>query len=191
MNFRGTLKGITPEDAKKMFNYDMPADAKGITFKVRNKRNTITPYYPEKYVNDNFTKNPQFISSKNIMTTLIKIAPQIKDILYPVWHAEAVKKGFYSGHHFFMSTNYKRINSGLENILFTIGNLDATTIVNRKSNSGYKTGVIILDSETLEVKHIPPRHYPDEISVPEKSENQMVFAYYKSQKNYSPSIRIL
>lgn len=173
LHFRGTIKGISPEQAKRMFHYNLPPGAKGITFKPRNKKTEIVPYFPEKYVNKNPIKSPEFISSKNILTKLIKIAPQIRTtIIRPLWNNMA-GKDYYSGHHMFISINHKLLLTGIENILFTIGTLNPpkTHTIELKnstlkfqlqnSNPDYQLGIISMDSQTLQITHIQPTHYSD------------------------------
>jgi hypothetical protein len=202
IQFRGTIKGISPERAKRMFRYDMHPDAKGITFRGRGKKTEIISYFPEKYVSKGSGKSPGFISSKNAMTQLIKIASQIRKTNIGLLWNNLAGKDYYSGHHMFMSLNHKLFPTGIENILFTLGNLPTpkphtielknSSLNFRLQNSkpDYQLGIIFLDTETLQMEHTPPAQYTEIISLPLKRKNSMIFLYYKHNKNFSPSICI-
>ncbi|MDD5530566.1 MAG: hypothetical protein PHX21_11150 [bacterium] len=205
MNFRGTIKHISPKQAKRMFNYDMPPDAKGVTFQYRNNKTIIVPYYPEKHITPSQKKSPEFRQNIQIFSNLGKISHQIRTtIIYPIWTKTLERDAHSSPYHTFMSVNYRQLLSGIENILFTVGNLNLPEIDNtpylkagklkvriKNFQPGYQLGIIIMDSQTLRIKLIPPAHYNTEtISIPIKIPNPLVFLYYKKDKNFSPSVNI-
>ncbi|MDD2890869.1 MAG: hypothetical protein PHE49_09585, partial [bacterium] len=85
MQFRGTIKGISPEQAKQMFNYDMPPDAKGVSFSIKNNKTEIRPYFPEKYFNHT-PICPLLKTNAKAFSTLSTVAKQIlKTIIRPSW----------------------------------------------------------------------------------------------------------
>jgi hypothetical protein len=202
MYFRGTIKGISPEQAKQIFNYNMPPDAKGISFCIRNNKTRIFPYYPEKYANLAHLKNPIFALTSKVMADLNKITSQLLvDIIRPVWTIPAKEKNYESGYHLFISTNYKLALRGIENIVLTIGELETPRFSEIKhdsasltlsSESPYEIGFFILNNQSLQIQHILPKAHSDtRISIPIHTKDSIVFAYYKQAQNYSQSIRLL
>ncbi|MDD2890329.1 MAG: hypothetical protein PHE49_06790 [bacterium] len=202
MDFRGTIKGITPEQAKEMFDYDMPPDAKGISFRFRNNKTETLPYYPEKYTHY-INRSPEFMAYQKIFSAMNKIAFQIRDtIIRPLWDIMAAEKKYWSGFNMFMSMNCKQMRAGIENIFFTLGNLLPPQILSieitdsyielqlKNSKPEYQLGIIVLNSETLEVKQSLLKYPYETITIPIQIKNSIVFLYYKNKKNYSPSVCI-
>jgi hypothetical protein len=210
IKFRGTIKRISPEQAKQLFNYDMSSGAKGVTFYAKGNKTIIMSYCPEKHITKTKTRSPEFQQYIDIFKKTGVIAHQISSsILSPVWTKMLKNKKYSSGCHMFLSVNAKRLLSGIENILFTIGRLPSPqidykqqqitddgkqkilTVKTKNAKPDYKTGLIIMDSETLKITHTPPVFYSGGIiSVHIRTQNPMVFLYYQNQENYSPSIRI-
>ena len=202
MQFRGTIKRISPEQAKKMFKFNLPPDAKGVTFQYRKNKTVIYSYSPEKN-NNHLPKSQQFKSNYANFSKLNRITHRIlKTIIHPVWTKIADREKYFSGYHLFVSINIKRIQKGLENILFTVGDLPAPQIRSieitdsyiefqlQNHNPEYELGIVIMDSETLNINQFPPAFYPDEpISIPIEGK-PMLFLYYKQDKIYSPSVCI-
>ncbi|MDD2891248.1 MAG: hypothetical protein PHE49_11525, partial [bacterium] len=148
---------------------------------------------------------PLLKTNAKAFSTLSTVAKQIlKTIIRPSWTLIADEEKYMSGYHMFISVNLKRIPSGLENILLTIGNLTPPEIHNdilKKDNTleiktknsppDYELGILTINPQTLQINHYNPKDIPNKtIPIPIPTPDSLVFIYYKQDKNFSPSVRI-
>lgn len=203
IKFSGTIKRISKEQAKTMFNYDLPADAKGIVFRVFESGNYISPYYPERH-----TSNPGDIGNrlrmKPVFSILSKITPQITHtIIRPIWNQQADKYNLYSGYHLFMKINSKLLLKGLEYLQLSIGDQKPPRISSIKCQNNTislstpstlskpsKLTLVLLDTQTLKITLIKPETYQKKIEIKTNVKNSIIFAYSKNGNSYSNSIHI-
>ncbi|MFA5033207.1 MAG: hypothetical protein WC614_09315 [bacterium] len=204
-NFTGTIRGMSPEQAKRMFNYNMPPDAQGVTFRFQNNKTYIVPYYPEKY-NNHSEKSAAFKTNTEIFSMLNKICPQIrKTIIYPAWTplVDKYKEKHFSAYHLFFSINRRQLKYGLENLIFTMGELtppqlnllefknSVMSFQQENPQPGYDLGFISIDRKTLEVETFAPVKYGERaVSLKVKSGEGVVFAYHRRGKEYSVAVNV-
>jgi hypothetical protein len=196
IEFAGTLKNITPEQAKKIFQFDLPEEAKGITFVHRNGKVFMKPYFPERYKN----KGVKQTQTNEYMKLINKIGHlYLDDLIRPIWNKPAEKQKFYSGFNFFASINLKLIREGLENILISIGDLPPPkiTFLEYKKDAlrfsvdkpDMELGVGILNPRIMTFTHLKPKTYDTKVNyIRSRAEEIILFLYYKHGKNYSNSI---
>lgn len=192
IKIKGTIKGISKEQAKDLFNYDLPDNAKGVTLRMfKSGKNFISPYYPERYISATADtiglENRLYM--KPIFIMLDKITPQIlNSIIRPIWNPAAIRYKQRSGYHMFMKVNSHLLLKGLEYLQLSIGDENPPTIRNAvfQNNtikltipSGYgRTGVspvhnihpaqlgfLLLDPQTLKIEHIKPDFYQKTINI--------------------------
>lgn len=122
----GKIKGklsLTPEQAKRMLDFDMKPGAIGVVF-VHRKDGTIivrSLMKPKKY-----PKDPKSVQIEHRVTVCGKIVKEhLHDLIRPIWSKFAKKHDLYSGPATFMQVNLSRL--GLppvwKNLLITTGTL--------------------------------------------------------------------
>jgi hypothetical protein len=192
MKFRGTIKGISPEQAKQIFKFDLPPTAKGITF--LNKKGTafMRPYFPV-----HFKNNPKGNEHFRIISKISH--SHLHDLIRPIWDKPAQKQNFYSGSHLFSSVNLKRIKTGIHNLLISTGELEPPKITYSKlkkdaflfsiDNPQMELGTALLNPQTISLKHSKPKSYKsDVISLDIETPQTILFLYYKQEDKYSISV---
>lgn len=195
----GTLKNITPEQAKKLFNYDMPEGATGITFNMLSpEKIVLCPYFPGRHKNKDWRKRKKLVNNYETISKLMRIKKQFPENLKQVWIIQARLNKSYQPQNTFVSTNFKLIRQGLEHILVSVGNLktpeilasefkdNSVTLNFNNPNPDSQIGVIIVDKETLQLEHMSPKIYGNNtIEFKTNSTQPIVFLY--AQKNFDSS----
>ncbi|MDD2890960.1 MAG: hypothetical protein PHE49_10045 [bacterium] len=196
MKFRGTIKGISPEQAKQIFKFDLPPTAKGITFINRKGTTYMVAYIPEHYKNTP-RGNPKGNENFRIISKISH--SHLRDLIRPIWDKPAQKQNFYSGSHLFSSVNLKRIKTGIHNLLISTGDLEPPKITYSKlkkdaflfsiDNPQMELGTAILNPQTMSLEHSKPHTYKsDIISLNIETPQTIVFLYYKREDKYSISV---
>lgn len=197
MEFRGTIKGMKPETAKRLFNFDLPEDAKGVTFYRRNGQTFIKAYYPELYKN----KSKSSAETNKYMKIINDIGhSHLNDIIRPIWDGPARKQGFYCGFNMFASMNLRLIREGVEKMKIAVGELEEPEVkgINYKDGAlrfsvdkgDLELGIGVMNPRNYWFKHIKPRKYDGEVYVRVRSEEAVVFLYCRQGNRYSDSIAI-
>ncbi|MDI6839503.1 MAG: hypothetical protein QMD71_01390 [bacterium] len=160
---------LTPEQAKKMFGFNMAKDAKGIILQKRNGKTIIRNLM--KYT---IYAVPKKLRARQIVFRILgKLAGKhLKDLIYPVWQ-ESAKIRNCCALHLFMSVNliricnYKRNDSRRrwKQLLLSQGILDPPKIHARfyadskkimiaiKNTHSYQIGIAVLEMTTFNLYH--------------------------------------
>ncbi|MCK4352027.1 hypothetical protein KAW65_01320 [candidate division WOR-3 bacterium] len=205
----GKLK-IKPQDALKLFGFEMNKDEKYILFKKFKKHNIV--YHHTKQRNPK-TKSQQ--KNRNLFAILVKIAKQnLNSLIKPAWNPLA-KNLPASGFDLFVGENIKRVtkDESWSNMLVTKGKiqkphlsyakffyLSKKIVLGIKNENNYKIGICILNTKDYILYHIKPAYYKNSnhtcppsvrrivMPIPKTLKKPVVFAYFINGNNYSNSI---
>lgn len=93
---------LTPEQAKKMLDFDMRPDAKGVIFKQVNGKTVVSNYIPPVF--NVVTPKSKIVHTRySVVTKIIK--EHFKDLILPIWYPIAKGTEYYTGNVLFGAVN--------------------------------------------------------------------------------------
>lgn len=207
-NYREKVKGFpfeiigklsaTPEQAKKMFGFEMKKGAIGIIFQ---RKSNGESYIRNSMPRHHFTEKEKINMKK--MSVISRIASEhLKDLIHTVWNPIANNNS--CGFNTFMSKNFVRVGGPpkWENLIITDGNAKLPKIewisrwrkqIKIKIKCPQSIGMGALNGKDFKLYHYPAKLYQKgEIvfKINHSLYNPIFFIYSKEKNCYSKSISI-
>ncbi|MDI6840170.1 MAG: hypothetical protein QMD71_04880 [bacterium] len=194
----GKIK-TTPEQAKRMFGFNMKKDATGIFFQRRGNRICICNLVKRKNPK---TEKQQIIRTK--FATLGKITHKYKkEIIHKIWNPIAKHK-YFSGQTMFIAVNMRELGNPpiWTNMKIADGEIEPPKILKAtcegktvkiqiKNAYDKEVGIAVMETENFNLYHFNPRHYstmPIEIKLDKEVHKPILYVYFKKGKQYSQSV---
>ncbi|MCK4353264.1 hypothetical protein KAW65_07655 [candidate division WOR-3 bacterium] len=191
---------VTPEQAKRMFDFDMKPGALGIVFQRRGKT---------RYIRNAMPRHPICTEEQKIKENKLSILGRmshnhLNDLIRPVWNPLAEKWHYYSGHCLFIGFNMKSVGipSVWENLKLTYGDLEPPCVEcacyhNRKIKFRVKgcadrIGVGILNRADFKLWHFSSQSgKPIILSFNFPLSKPIIYVYKRRGDLYSGSVSII
>ncbi|MDD2890302.1 MAG: hypothetical protein PHE49_06655 [bacterium] len=206
---------LTPEQAKKMLDFDMRPDAKGVIFR-QVKGKTVISNYTKHTFNVVTPKSKVVHTRVSVVTKLIK--EHFNDLICPIWYPLAKGTKYYTGNVLFGAVNFGKrdMPPHWEKLVISMGELEKpdfryiycqpknALIVKRKRNSSLVLALFDIrekklyhpfhcTEKTTTIK-LPFKHkYIHHSNQPKRLEKPdfIFFAYTMDNKEFSPSVSII